>query len=428
MFENEILAVVYEYDLIDIWDLNSKSRKQEIHIGYENLIVSSLSFDNHQLITGFRDGAILILNIDDHQFECLTNEIESNDELRSLLLLHNGLLLSFYSKEIRIWNVEARTCVETLSDDRFFYINPDLTVAVGGAKFACAIKNTICIWNSNELECELIGHTKRITTLKCLGTSMLASGSEDKTIRIWQINASGVGECLETIKGHTNYIEALMLFGEDRLASAANGENNVRVWDFNIRQKSITFYTILYDAQIFTSVGDDKIALVSQNIVRVWNVFSDAKVYDLNSFHGKRISLLQSHGDSTLIGVVDSTITIWNVHTYQPLHVLKDQHCNEITSLLVLSSIEFITGSLDGKIRVWHVTRRGVVLFEHSELTSQRILSLDSLHNDTSHFLVLSEGRSDKTMSVIQRKEINSFKVKGSYTNSSLESIYFFFE
>ena len=201
---------------------------------------------------------------------------------------------------------------------------------------------------------------------------MLASGSNDCTIRIWQIYAFG-GECLATFTGHTKPIRALMLFGENKLASAVLGEN-VRVWNCNIRQKSKIFINIPQtlrnkkNAQFFKPIGIDKLAIVYSKKIRVWNVTSRKYLPNLSfdqqeelskttKRSGKTISFLQSHGDSTLIGVVDSTTIIaWNVNTGEHMYILNE-HCKPITSLLVVSDRnEFITGALDDTIRVWDVS------------------------------------------------------------------------
>ena len=230
---------------------------------------------------------------------------------------------------MRIWDVETRSCVKTFSNIEPTY--PNLVVALGGAKFAFAIENTICIRNLNEFERWLFGHTSQITALKWLGNSMLASGSTDGTIRIWQIVAS-VGECcLATFTGHTNRIGELTLLGEvnAQLLTLLRPSSIAHFFHDAFRLQTILLPSNLTGLVVvgLKSIGKDNLAIVYPNKIRVWNVVCNTFLPDLSfsqeeeegSKRRRRsdssISLLQSHGDSTLIGVVDSTIIAWDVST-----------------------------------------------------------------------------------------------------------------
>ena len=448
---------------INIWDLNSAScTKRSISLGdidfslegisRMEFLLSFFSFSNHELVGGLRNGTIMILNVDNCECEYLARKDDNLGELRQLLLLDNGNLVGLYTEKIRIWKVETGACIRTFGSERFSFPAYNLSiygrnylinlenplVALEGARFACAMENnTICIWNSNGFECELIGHTDRITVLKCLGNSMLASGSEDKTIRIWQIRES-FGECLATFTDHTGSIEALMLFGKNRLASAVLREN-VRVWNLNIQQKSMILNTLQdgENANVFKSIGRDKLAVAFRNKVSVWNVVKNTFLSHLSFKQDKNeeetdeaveskskksdttIRMLRSHGDDTLIGVVGSSIIAWNVNKGERMYILKE-HSNLITSLVVVSgSKEFITGSLDGTIRVWDVATGCLNYLEksfeelnpaslnYSELSFQNVvLSFNLLNNDETKIAIY--GIVDMQAEYIQLKQLGS--------------------
>ena len=443
---SETLAIVgHNFRLnyfIDILDLNSMSRKLTKSFNWIDASISLLSFRNHKLlIGGFKSGIILIFNVENGECEYLSRKDDKLGDLRILLLLDNGKLVSIFKRDIFIWDVEKGRCVQTFKSERCSDIeqvilgdSEKLAVALKGEMFACATRNTICVWNLNGFEFELIGHTDKITALKCLGNSMLASGSKDKTIRIWQINASCVGECLATLTGHTNSIEALMPFDKSRLASVVFDEK-VRVWNCNIRPLS-TFFKGIQKKQkdennsyLFKSIGIDKFAMVHQDKISVWNVISNTSLPDLSYNQEKKsskiISLLQSHGDSTLIGVVDSTILTWNVITGNLVHILKE-HCKPITSLLVVSGRnEFITGAHDGTIRVWDVsTGRGDVLEKD---IGDRIFSINLLHNDASMMAIFGLAR---RTGFLQVKQLRGKQLCTSFRPHDLEiqSIHSYFQ
>ena len=59
-----------------------------------------------------------------------------------------------------------------------------------------------------------------------LGDGRLASGSEDRTVRVWE---TATGECVATLKGHTDLVNSVCSLGDGRLASGSF-DKTVRVW------------------------------------------------------------------------------------------------------------------------------------------------------------------------------------------------------
>ena len=57
---------------------------------------------------------------------------------------------------------------------------------------------------------------------------MLASGSNDKTIKIWEVIE---GSCISTLPGHTGAIWAIQKVGLSTIASGGQ-DNILMVWDW----------------------------------------------------------------------------------------------------------------------------------------------------------------------------------------------------
>ena len=222
---------------------------------------------------------------------------------------------------------------------------------LGGERFAYFIDKNIQLLNSDGLTLKLTGHSNEISLLKWFGNDMMASGSKDGTIKVWQLDT---GECLEKFLEHSNEIVALELVNENILASFARNEA-VRVWNTDFRQQKQSRLKTHQNVDmsqeksyfLFKSVGKNKLAFVYPNKIRVWDVVNDKLLIDMiyssaekQSNDNKDISLLRSHGENTLIGAIGSTIIVWNVETGERLHVLN-QHSERITSLAELFDNSF---------------------------------------------------------------------------------------
>ena len=73
----------------------------------------------------------------------------------------------------------------------------------------------------------LEGHSGGVSALCVLQDGRLASGSNDNTIRLWDLTTGGQVICLE---GHLHVVRALCALPDGRLASGA-GDKTVRLWD-----------------------------------------------------------------------------------------------------------------------------------------------------------------------------------------------------
>ena len=72
----------------------------------------------------------------------------------------------------------------------------------------------------------LKGHTGWVYSLVVLSTGELASGSPDKTIRVWDTDT---GECKQVLKGHTDHVYSLVVLPTGELASGSE-DKTIRVW------------------------------------------------------------------------------------------------------------------------------------------------------------------------------------------------------
>jgi len=71
----------------------------------------------------------------------------------------------------------------------------------------------------------LEGHTKCINSV-CVKDNLIIGGSEDNTIRIWDINS---GICLKVLEGHTHYVNSVCV--KDNLIISCSWDNTIRIWD-----------------------------------------------------------------------------------------------------------------------------------------------------------------------------------------------------
>ncbi len=89
-------------------------------------------------------------------------------------------------------------------------------------------RRTTGVWQSTLLE----GHTDSVDCLQTFGEKLL-SGSVDKTIRLWDLDA-GTSKVFE---GHTDWVTCLQPFGDRFLSGSV--DKTIRLWDPDTRTSQV---------------------------------------------------------------------------------------------------------------------------------------------------------------------------------------------
>ena len=184
----------------------------------------------------------------------------------------------------------------------------------------------------------------------------LASGSHDKTIKLWDVKT---GELIKSLDNGSRVYSVAFSPEYDILASGGD-EEVVKLWDIrtgNCRQKltghttwigAVTFGRDVEGNEILASGSDD-------GAIRVWNP-SDGKCIRILSNGHASIHSVSFDPTSTMLasGSADKTVKIWNIQTGQCTRILKG-HSDWVRSVSFSQKGELLaSGGNDKTIRLWN--------------------------------------------------------------------------
>ncbi|KAH8261767.1 hypothetical protein KR038_007971 [Drosophila bunnanda] len=197
----------------------------------------------------------------------------------------------------------------------------------------------------------------------------LASFSDDKSVRLWDVANEKVVEAYED--AHTDYIRAGAMHPQSSHMFISGGYDGminlydtrkeapvIRVMDHGAPVESLLF---LPNGGVIISAGGTQ--------VRVWDMISGCRLLTMMSQHHKTVTCLSlgSDGRRLFSGGLDRHVKIYDVSTYKTVHTLT--YPNAVVSLAVSSGDQaVVAGMVDGLISI----RRMIVESQPSHLKKIR--------------------------------------------------------
>lgn len=227
---------------LKIWDLNF-GKVEAFHLPNDNAIIRSLVYDSTGKILISAGENTPITFWDENTGEQIEPIKTLTKKINSLSLSPNEKWLvsggDDDDKVLRIYDYNTRKEVRTSDKKhghtdiiRAIVISPDNQLLISGSN-----DKTIKVWdlNSGDFRDQLTGHTQAVTSLAITSDSQfLASGADDGTVRIWDLKQ---GQELATLSFHSSLLQPVgfsvqsVAFTPDNKFLVAGGYNNaIKVW------------------------------------------------------------------------------------------------------------------------------------------------------------------------------------------------------
>jgi WD40 repeat protein/transcriptional regulator with XRE-family HTH domain len=330
--------------------------------------ILAIAIRGQLMVSASQDQTVRLWNLHGQSLKTLRG---CTSGIRSLSLSPNGKTLASRGQDetIHLWHLpfddnlsplrpyktlhretDAISCLTSWTS--YLSVSPDSqTVATNGQD------GSILMWNlqTGSLS-EWSGHDAPVWTVMFNPCGkILASGSHDQTVRLWNVDTH---QCLRVLRGHQDGVRAITFNTDGQHLASGSSDQTIRLWD--VQTGGCLQVLSGHTGGVFTlafATNDQQLISGSfDQTIRLWDLQTGESIKVLRGHTGGVWTVAISPDSKTLAsGSGDRTVRLWNLQTGHCLQVLHE-HTSWVTSVSFSSNGQFLlSGSDDRTIKLWDI-------------------------------------------------------------------------
>ncbi|ETO18790.1 F-box and wd40 domain protein, partial [Reticulomyxa filosa] len=234
--------------------------------------------------------------------------------------------------------------------------------------------STFDLFCSSTLIGTFSGHSKWVRSIDCLsvnGSELICSGSDDKTVRVW--DARSTTKSIQIFRGHSDSVRCVK-FVEHQYPSynlpiigSASNDKTIRVWDFKTTKEFQVFtghtasvcsiaFSSFDDGRYLCSGSDEKLS--AYGMLKLQIITCLVLCVEFSSLQNG-VGVIGGSGHTICSGSSDNTICLWDVQTTKQLTVFRG-HENWVRSATYCQNetgndCRICSGSDDKTVILWDI-------------------------------------------------------------------------
>lgn len=302
----------------------------------------------NQLIVIDTDFNLFIL---DDKMKCVKQSVANLYEVYDVKRSQNKLVIATNSNEGKILSLDDLSC-ETMkgSEDMILCLDVYEDLIVTGSK-----DSTIRLWNQTNLLATYTGHTEHINSVAFNKNKFIVSCSADKSLKIWNLGVGEISSAKKTVIGHSKDASVVKVSPDGKILASGSQDKTIKLWSTKLKERNLLeghkrgiwdLAFCSYERLLASSSGD--------LTIKLWLVDNGSCVRTLEG-HTQSVLKLTWTKNNLISAGNNGDIKIWNIRTGACYNTYEN-HEDKVWALTYYekdNTSYFVSGSADAKLLIW---------------------------------------------------------------------------
>lgn len=330
--ETQLIAATLEQNIL-FYNAESMSREKLV-VGFNDEIIDCVTLpDNKRAVVATNSAQVRMFDLDTLDSDLLVGH---TDIVLSLDVSACGRFLVTGSKDktVRFWHLGPTgesVCVAVCSGHAESVGAVTFSRGLNGTLYAVSGSRdrTLKMWDASPLlklgdtpdpsaplhilntTANAIGHEKDVNTLAVAPhDKLIASGSQDRTVCLWDQSLTKVG----TLKGHKRGVWSVEFSPVDKVLASCSGDKTIKIWsisDFTCL-KTFEGHTNSVLRVQFLNAGMQLVSAGSDSVVKLWTIKTNECTSTFEGHEAKIWAMCLTKDQKRLVtGGADSLLHVW---------------------------------------------------------------------------------------------------------------------
>ncbi|BAY91614.1 MULTISPECIES: WD40 repeat domain-containing serine/threonine-protein kinase [unclassified Tolypothrix] len=184
---------------------------------------------------------------------------------------------------------------------------------------------------------------------------ILASGSDDQTVKIWNLQQKQV---IRTLKADSGWVYAVAITPDSQTAIAGYKNHTIKIWNLNTGKEIRTLkgHRDLVNSVAITPDGQTVVSGSYDKTIKIWDLATGKEIRTLKEHTREVLAVaISPDGEKIASASADRTIKIWQLKTGKEIHTLKG-HSLDVNALAISPNGQLLASASDDKtIKLWNL-------------------------------------------------------------------------